>query len=168
MHSQVIWKRLYSVKSTQEKGTMYQLNNLIHRTAVPNDPQNHMKASEDFLLLLLHAHVIQAADTIQLFLPQQSVQTTAKYIVNNYVLLTTSQDDSNADQVHLYAKELLTLSLLWFGFHDAIKEGDGNRILRYWKFLLVFKVSGYAKEAVFNTNTYYLLGKLLNLPGHVV
>ena len=61
--------------------------------------------------------------------------------------------DSNADLVHLYAKEFLALALLlWFGFHNAIKEGDGKRILRYWKFLLVvFKVEdrrNYAKEAV--------------------
>ena len=61
--------------------------------------------------------------------------------------------DSNADLVHLYAKEFLALALLlWFGFHDAIKEGDGKRILRYWKFLLVvFKVEdrrNYAKAAV--------------------
>ena len=64
--TQVIWKRLYS---TQEKGTMYQLKNLIHRTGVPNYPQDNMKAAEDFLLLLLHAHILQAATTIQSFLP---------------------------------------------------------------------------------------------------
>ena len=63
--TQVIWKRLSSSKSTQEKGTMYQLKNLIHRTGVPNDPQDNMKAAEDFLLLLLHAHILQAATTIQ-------------------------------------------------------------------------------------------------------
>ena len=37
---------------------MYQLRNLIHRTNVPNDPQNNMNAAEDFKLLLLHAHTI--------------------------------------------------------------------------------------------------------------
>ena len=44
------------------------------------------------------------------------------------------------------------LSLLWHGFHDAIREGDGERILRYWKFLVVvFKSSNkrnYAKEGI--------------------
>ena len=50
--------------------------------------------------------------------------------------------------VYNYATDLLTLSLIW---HDAIKEGDGNRILLYWKFLLpIFQQEGrfnYAKEA---------------------
>lgn len=51
----------------------------------------------------------------------------------------------------MYAIELFTLSLLWYGFHDAI-SGDGERILRYWRFLLaVFKSTNhrnYAKEVV--------------------
>ena len=41
--------------------------------------------------------------------------------------------------------------MLWFGFHDSIKEGDGERVKRYWKFmLLLFKASNrrnYAVEA---------------------
>ena len=41
--------------------------------------------------------------------------------------------------------------LVWHGFHDSVKEGDGDRILLYWKVMLpVFQQSGhynYAKEA---------------------
>ena len=44
---------------------MFQLKNLINRTSVPSDPQNNMTAAEDFMLLLLHAHVVAAASTIQ-------------------------------------------------------------------------------------------------------
>ena len=59
----------------------------------------------------------------------------------------------NDDGVYVYATELLTLGLIWHGFHDSIKEGDGDRILIYWKFLLIiFKVAkcyNYAKEAVY-------------------
>ena len=153
---QVIWKRLYSTKSTAEKGTMYQLKNLINRSAVPLDLQDNMKTAEDFLLLLLHAHVVQAQNTIRSFIPSESVVYIAKAIVNNYVLLSSISDKSvkpnNPDQVHLYAKELLTLSLIWHGFHDAIKNSDGDRIFRYWKVLLVvFKSTdccNYGKEAV--------------------
>ena len=51
----------------------------------------------------------------------------------------------------LYASEVLSLGLLWYGFHDAIKEADGERILNYWKFqLVIFKSTNqhyYAKEA---------------------
>ena len=40
---------------------MCQISNLLHRSAVPMDPQTNMKAAEDFLLLLLHAHTVAAA-----------------------------------------------------------------------------------------------------------
>ena len=40
---------------------MCQIRHLLHRSAVPMDPQTNMKAAEDFLLLLLHAHTVAAA-----------------------------------------------------------------------------------------------------------
>ena len=43
------------------KGTMYQLKNLIGRSAVPNDPEKNMNAAEDFMLLLVHAFVAAAS-----------------------------------------------------------------------------------------------------------
>lgn len=46
---QVIWKRLLNKNSAAEKGTLYQSRNLLHRSAVPLDPGDNMKASEDFL-----------------------------------------------------------------------------------------------------------------------
>jgi len=72
------------------------------------------------------------------------------------------------DKVHCYAVELLSLSLMWHGFHDACKEADGERILHYWKFLLVaFKSTNhrnYAKEAVnFLLQYYYLFLKGKNI-----
>ena len=36
-----------------------------------------------------------------------------------------------SDSVFVYA---LTLGLLWMGFHDAIREGDGERVIVYRKF----------------------------------
>ena len=32
------------------------------------------------------------------------------------------------DEVYLYSTEFLSLALIWHGFHDAIKEADGDRI----------------------------------------
>jgi len=55
---------MFSKKSSAEKGTLYQLKNLLHRTTVPNDPGENMKAAEDFLLVVLHSHVVAAAKTI--------------------------------------------------------------------------------------------------------
>ena len=38
--------------------------------------------------------------------------------------------------VNSYAVDVLSLGLLWHGFKDATKEGDGDRIILYYKFLL--------------------------------
>ncbi len=56
------------------------------------------------------------------------------------------------DGVTTYARELLTLGLIWLKFYDAVKEGDGDRILLAWKILIpVFKSThhvNYLKEAL--------------------
>ena len=135
---------------------MHQLRNLINRTTVPLDPQKNMNAAEDFMMLLLHAHIVAAAEVVQSVHPTGSVATLASAIVANFVRLPRvcdgDKEERCEDKVHVYAMELLSLGLLWHGFHDSIREGDGNRILRYWRFLLVlFKSSNnfnYAKEAV--------------------
>ena len=61
---QVVWNLLYNTKSANELGTMYQLRNKINRTSVTKHPEKNVKASEDFLALVLHAHVIAAAKAI--------------------------------------------------------------------------------------------------------
>ena len=145
---------------------MYQLRNLINRTSVPTDPQANMNSAEDFLLLLLHAHCVAAAKTILDYNPMDSAIHLADAIVVNYVQLpsatlrsTHNQSPVCKDRVHLYAMDLLSLSLIWHGFHDAIREGDGERILRYWKILVVvFKSSNkhnYAKEGINLLVQYY-------------
>ena len=66
---------------------------------------------------------------------------------------------SSNDKVYLYRKEMLNLGILWFAFNDAIKDGDGDRVLRYWKLLLVvFKAkrhTNYAKEAIILLSQYH-------------
>ena len=114
-----------------------------------------MKSSEDFLLVVLHAHAVAAANTICSLRPDiQSVSEVCEAIIANYILLPNldgqpRKDSYPPDQVNL---EVLTLSLLWHGFHDTSKEGDGDRFRMYWKFLLIaFKSSrnyNYANEAV--------------------
>ncbi len=139
---------------------MYQLRNLINRTSVPTDPCDNMNSAEDYFLLLVHTHAIAAAKEILSYTSMDSVSDLAKAITTNFTYVshldfsqqTTEKQKTVDDSVHLYAVELLTLGLLWHGFHDAIKEGDGERIMRYWKFLLIlFKSTNhpnYAKEAV--------------------
>ena len=61
------------------------------------------------------------------------------------IVLTSSLTDQPppvkcVDRMNMYATEVLMLGMLWHNFHDAIKEGDGNRLIRCWKFnLLAFK-----------------------------
>ena len=41
-----------------------------------------------------------------------------------------------------YGKEVLSLGILYLEFHDAIREGNGLRVLRCWKYLfLLFRAS---------------------------
>ena len=70
---------------------------------------------------------------------QDMVTTMLKEYVN---IGTFPQPDVEAtDGVFAYAKEVLSLALLWAEFEDAIKEGDGLRVIRCWKFFLpIFKV----------------------------
>lgn len=139
-----------------EKGTLYQLKNVIGRSSVPLDPEKDMNAAEDFLLLIVHSHVIAAARVLILRDPtlSDSIASLAKLVIHSFVQLytPTQKATEGTDGVHAYAKEVLTLGLLWHGLYDAIKEGDGIRVLRYWKFLLIiFKSTShrnYAKECV--------------------
>jgi len=53
------------------------------------------------------------------------------------------------DSVLEYAKEIFSLGLLLMEFIDSIKEGDGERILRCWKYMLLyFKVSHKVKYSI--------------------
>ena len=117
---------------------LFQLKNLIHRTNVPSDPQKNMNAAEDFLLVLLHAHVTDVTAAAKTVLDSvgrvDHVKMLARLVLANYFLPPRFDCDSNdgktKDGVHLYAKELLTLGLVWHGFHDASREGDGDRLFR--------------------------------------
>ena len=49
--------------------------------------------------------------------------------------IETSSGQENGT-VNNYAVDILTLGLLWHGFKDATKEGDGDQIIHYYNFLL--------------------------------
>ena len=76
------------------------------------------------------------------------------------------KEKGGTDLILEYAKEVLCLTLLYMEFNDAIKEGDGSRVLRCWKFLLlVFRASrrtNYSIEALnFLLRIFYLLPQRL-------
>lgn len=60
MHNhQVVWSRFFTEKS-YDRGTLNQLKHLVHRTAVGADPKHNMKPTEDFLHVVLCAHIVAA------------------------------------------------------------------------------------------------------------
>ena len=59
---QALWKH-FKKPSTQEKGTLAQIKVLLN-CAASLDPKTNMKGCEDFLTIVLHAHVVAAAKTL--------------------------------------------------------------------------------------------------------
>jgi uncharacterized C2H2 Zn-finger protein len=61
--------------------------------------------------------------------------------------------DKDSDHVLNYSKTVLLLGLLHRNFQDAVKEGDGERVARMWKHLMLyFRARGktkYALESLF-------------------
>lgn len=66
-------------------------------------------------------------------------------VLDKFVNLSYGNESAQpveSDRVQAYACDVLTLGLLYMEFTDAIKEGDGSRILCCWKFfMLIFKAS---------------------------
>ena len=91
-----------------------------------------------------------------------SVSELSTMIVEKYVrVLATPSFADHSDKVLTYSSEVITLGLLWHCYHDAVREGDGKRVLLIWKFLLiVYKAANrtnYCKEAAILLAQYYHL-----------
>ena len=95
-----------------------------------------MKGCEDFLLIAVHAQVIAAAEQLLSAAEFDSVEAIAKEIAVQFITFEPDVKIKASDKVQLYATQVLTLGLLWHGFNDSIREGDGDRIMIYYKFLL--------------------------------
>jgi len=141
-------------------GTLAQLKILLSRGA-SLDPADNMKGCEDFLTIVLYAHVNAAAEKLLSEKSYDKVEDLSNAILQNYVCFDPSKKICRDDKVHLYATQLMTLLLFWHAFNDAVKEGDGDRVIDYWKFLLViFRVKGhrnYCKEAIMMLSQYHCL-----------
>ena len=182
----MIWTRLYKTDSSQDGGTLYQLRNLINRKNVVSDPKKDMNACEDFLELITNAHILAAAmqkfnmnsltdplKSSEIFPSEVSqnerlmvLDSAVQSIISEFVDIGFSksprkQVPNNKDHVLEYAKETLSMGLIFLEFKDAIREGDGDRVLRCWKFLfLFFRASGhtnYTLEALTLLSHYYYL-----------
>ena len=119
-------------------------------------PKKDFNAHEDFFTLVVVGFVLGAAmeilgmenledDPCQQILPpdvwlhdkcerRDILTSVAGVIVNEYVDLSMfhHKEKLPSDRIHGYAKELLTLGLFYLECSDAIREGDGLRVLRCW------------------------------------
>lgn len=148
-----------------DRGTLYQLRNLINRRNVTATCKNNVNACEEFFELVVTGHVVSAAMKIlgmtsikdvpspcivspDIWMSDDSERKLklleiASKVVNSFVdLECTYTEQSQSDKVYAYACEVLSLGLLYLEFHQAVKEGDGDRVMRVWKYLmLIFKAS---------------------------
>ena len=150
-------------------------------------PKDNVNAAEDFLDIVTTGHILTAVMT---YLEMTSLDDTpseaivsrevwmeddnvrrkilediSSHIVDTHIDLTTAfkqpQDKAGAGTVYDYACEALGLGLLIMDFKDAVREGDGDRIMSLWKYLLLlFKASGcknYAIEALTLLSQYSII-----------
>lgn len=62
-----------------------------------------------------------------------SQQITDKFVDFSFA---TEDDITSADKVFQYAKQVLSVGLFYIEFSDAIWEGDGENVLRCWRYMV--------------------------------
>lgn len=161
---------------------MFQLRCAINRRNVSASAEDDFNACDDFFVTVVKCHIVAAAmqyfnmtglddkpdhpqlrDDLWLDTLEER-RDILQSVTNELVLLFGANfigevddcdDDGHveeSDKVQCYATELLSYGLLYLEFSDAIREGDGLRVLRCWRYLmLVFKVHrrpNYSIEAI--------------------
>lgn len=170
------------MSSSSQYGTLFQLRNLIGRTNVKGKPIDCFDSCEDFFVLIVEAHIVAAAMKLlemttlsdvpsTKYVPQGEVTWTqtdderkaiidkiTTAIVESFVFLdyNASYSETSNDGVYSYATQLLTLGCFYLEFRDAIKEGDGLRVLRCYKYMLPMFVSSGRKNYAIETLNFLL------------
>jgi hypothetical protein len=78
-------------------------------------------------------------------------------------LLTEIHEEVTSDDMYNYQKALMEYGMVILNFFDAISEGDGSRVIRNWKFLLLYfhhdgkSSNKYALEALYMMFQIYAL-----------
>ena len=140
----------------------------MNRTNVVKKPKNDFNACDDFFVLVVSCHIIAAAlatlkmksvsdtpsedvlpNAQSMWMESVDVRRTGldkvcKQIVDSFVDFSFKTDNTTeTDHVAEYGKQLLGLGCFYLEFSDAIREGDGKRVLRCWRYLLpIFLGSG--------------------------
>jgi len=64
-YTQCIWGKLYHKGSSMDKGTLFQLRNLLRRTQVSKEVKSNVFAAEDLLEVVTQGNILAAAMTIK-------------------------------------------------------------------------------------------------------
>ena len=161
---------MYSAASGADRDTLFQLRNLINRRNVRKDLSQDVHASQDIFMTVVESHILCAAmDVFQMstlndnptsvFFPEGSKELepcqqldvllrAVREIVDRHVdisfahILEQTTSAQSVDTIYEYSSDVLSLELLFMEFVDAIREGDGSRILRCWRYFLpIFRAS---------------------------
>ena len=73
------------------------------------------------------------------------------------VVIDTSISDDEKDDMFSYQKALLEYGTLILNFWDAISEGDGERIMRCWRFFLLYLRSDGQSTGKYSLEALYLI-----------
>ena len=164
------------MESRGDQGTLYQLKNIIQRRNVVSDPKDNFNACSDFLNIILDAHITMAAATLlgcntaeditlHHLIPSgqvpnskleqlRHIEVLARRVVERFAVYSVDachlEDGATApDGVLNYACSLMNMGLLARNLQDASHEGDGNRIIRCWRFqFLHYKAEGHTNYAL--------------------
>lgn len=167
--------RLFKNDSFCDKGTLKQLANIIRRTNIPPAVKNNFSGVQDFFGLVLDAHIVAAAmqffkmehvsDTPKQNEFQGDLSAASKVEKRKYLSMCTTafvtkfalhhaeildeETSTCSDGVFDYACSVIGLGLMARNFNDATHEGDGDRLMRCWKFFMLhYKADGRTKYAV--------------------
>ena len=128
-------------------------------------PEKDVNASEDFLSLVVTSHFLVACMKKLGMTSLDDVPTTGEFDANTWMMSDANRKSAiysfcqeiigehvnmsindeiscSKDGIMNYANEIMSLGIFYLNYKDAVREGDGDRLLVCWKYLLpIFKVS---------------------------
>lgn len=117
---------------------------ILQLTSVDEMPTNSVLPKADEMWTL-------TADEREGYLKQLCERVFDKFV--NFSFNAPAAVVSGNDRIFQYSTQLLRLGLFYQEFSDAIREGDGNRVHRCWKYMLpIFSASGSKNYACESAN----------------
>ena len=93
--------RFYSSNSASDVGSVFRLKHAINRTALKADFAHNVKATEDFLLVTLHAYVVAAVrKCMERTAEPLSLLQTSEKIVSEWVKIYLSDTRQSGEDIN--------------------------------------------------------------------